>query len=391
MLGMLVFAFALSHAFRTLPTIIAAALSHDFDLGARRLGVLVGAFHLGFAIMQIPAGVALDRYGPRRTVASLFVVAAIGAFVTASAQSYGMLITGQAMIGIGCSPVLMGAMVFTSRRYPQEHFARVSGLVIAIGGGGMLITATPLAWLVEYGSWRLAVWCMFGLSVAATLLCWFVVDDDDNGLEGETKPVTRETFATALRGFVDVLAQPQARGIMAFGLVSYAVTITLRGLWIVPILSQRYGLGLVQAGNVVLAVSVAMMAGSIVFGWLDPGEALRRRVIIAGALITAGVISVLAAGTGSTSLDVGLTILFGFTSSFYVLQYVDARAAYPAPLVGRALATLNLFVFIGVSLVQFGTGSLVEIATAYGLDPNFAALACLATVLVAGVCAFVIL
>jgi predicted MFS family arabinose efflux permease len=393
MLAVLVWAFALSNAFRTLPTIVATGLGADFALGTQQLGLFAALFHISFAAMQMPVGVALDRFGPRRTVAGLFAVAAGGALLAGAAQGYLMVIVGQLMIGAGCSPALMGAMVFIARHYSQQQFARISGVVIALGGLGMLITATPLAWVVEHGTWRTAFGLLGALSASAAVLCWLLVDDGKN--DSKTAPDTqgeggksRETLASAMRGLVRVLREPQTLGILALGLVTYASALTLRGLWIVPLFRERHDLSLVQSGNVVLGVSLAMIVGPMIFGWLDPGPKRRRRVIVAAALVSAMVVAILAVGTGSAVLDTALAIVFGGTTSYYVLQFADVRSSYPAALAGRALSALNLSVFLGVSLVQFGTGALAEIALGHGLDAQAAVLASLAALLAIGACIF---
>jgi len=391
MLAVLVWAFALSNAFRTLPTIIASGIGADFALGTQQLGLFAALFHISFAGMQMPVGVALDRVGPRRCVAALSVVAAVGALIVGVAQSYLVASIGQVLIGVGCAPALMGAMVFIARHYPQEQFARISGVVLAAGGLGMLLTATPLAWLVEHGSWRMAFWLLGALSASAAVLCWLLVDDrttDDAQAAGD-KP--RETLMAAMRGLGRVLREPQTPGILALALVTFASALTLRGLWIVPLFTQRYGMSLVQAGNLALWVSLAMIMGPMIFGWLDPGPKRRRRVIVAAALTSAVLIAILAIGTGSAALDAGLAVAFGGTTAYFVLQYADVRTFYPAPLVGRALSAVNLSVFLGVSLLQFGTGVLAAAALRHGLDVQVVVLASLAAALAAGACVFVVL
>jgi predicted MFS family arabinose efflux permease len=389
MLAVLVWAFALSNAFRTLPTIVASGLAADFALGTQQLGLFAALFHISFAAMQMPVGIALDRFGTRRTVAALFVVAAAGALIASTAQGYLMVIVGQLLIGAGCSPALMGAMVFIARHYSQQQFARISGAVLAAGGLGMLITATPLAWVVEQGTWRTAFGLLGALSASAAALCWFLVDDGKKAPDVPGEP--KETLASAMRGLGRVLREPQTPGILALGLVTYASALTLRGLWIVPLFAQRHDLSLVQSGNVVLWVSLAMIVGPMIFGWLDPGPKRRRRVIVAAALVSAALVAILAVGTGSAMLDAAFAVAFGGTTSYYVLQFADVRSSYPAALAGRALSALNLAVFLGVSLVQFGTGALAEVALAYDLDAQVAVLASLAALLAAGAGAFVAL
>jgi MFS family permease len=263
--------FALSHAFRTVATIMAAPLRTELHASPQDLGLVAGAFHLSFAALQVPVGVALDRYGPRRTVAVAFVAVVLGAIVSALAPTVSALVAGQLVIGAGCAPAWLATMVFIAQRYPAERFARLSGTMLAFGGLGMILSGTPLAWVVETWSWRagflvLAV-CAAGawLGVAA-----LVVD------QPRRRPHRGKHLGGAFGQIGTILAQPHTLGIIVLAAVSYASFITLRGLWIVPLLADRHGYGLVQNGHVVLAASFATLFGPPLFGFLRLSDRARR-------------------------------------------------------------------------------------------------------------------
>lgn len=133
MLAALVFVFVLSHAFRTVTGIAAEPLAADFNASAQALGAIAGSFHLAFALAQPAVGISLDRYGPGTTVLVAFVIALLGGVVSATAHRVDMLILGQSLLGIGCAPALLAAMVLVSRRYPPEKFASLSGIILAMG------------------------------------------------------------------------------------------------------------------------------------------------------------------------------------------------------------------------------------------------------------------
>ncbi|GGX48097.1 hypothetical protein GCM10007385_14890 [Tateyamaria omphalii] len=154
MLAALVFVFVLSHAFRTVTGIAAEPLADEFNASAQALGAIAGSFHLAFALAQPAVGISLDRYGPRSTVLVAFVVALIGGAVSALAQRVDVLILGQCLLGLGCAPALLVAMLLVARRYRSERFASLSGIILATGGVGMLMTGTLLAWVIEVWSWR---------------------------------------------------------------------------------------------------------------------------------------------------------------------------------------------------------------------------------------------
>lgn len=362
-LVLLVAGFALSQAYRTLAAITVPGISADFAASARELGVYAATFHLAFAAIQIPLGVALDRFGPRRVVGFLGLVSAAGAGLCALAPNFTSLLLGQALIGFGCAPGLLGTMVFISRTIEPRDFARVSGIVFAAGGIGMLVTSTPLAWLVEVTSWRTPFLVLGALSLANALGVLAIVRDPPSA------PGRRvETFAQAMAGIFEVLRQPQSAGLMALGLVSYGTAMTVRGLWIVPLFDQRWGFSLLASGNLMLAISIFMLVMPIPFGRADPGPARRGYVICGAAAATCATLLALAVGTGSVVLDVGLAVLFAAVSSFQVLQYADVQSSYPAHLTGRAMANYNMSVFLGVAFLQSTSGLVAQEASVFGFQ-----------------------
>ncbi len=177
MLFALVTAFALSQAFRTVAAIMAAPLQADFALDASALGLFAGAFHFAFGAMQLFVGISIDLHGVRRTVLTAFPVAVAGAVVSAMAPGFGMLVAGQVLIGIGCAPAFLVCTVFIARHMPANRFAAISGLAMSVGGIGLLLTGTPLAWLINVSSWRMGFWVLGAWGVLAWVLIWALVHE----------------------------------------------------------------------------------------------------------------------------------------------------------------------------------------------------------------------
>ncbi|WP_212751725.1 MFS transporter, partial [Halomonas sp. ATBC28] len=128
--------FALSQAFRTVTSIIATGLQADFGISPDSLGAFAGLFGLSFGVTQLLMGIGMDLYGLRRTVLTAFPLAVIGAAVSAAAPSYGWLMLGQMLIGVGCSPAFLACTVFIARHFPAQRFAFFSGVGMGVGGLG---------------------------------------------------------------------------------------------------------------------------------------------------------------------------------------------------------------------------------------------------------------
>ena len=378
MLVALTSGFALSSAFRTVAAILAAPLQADFALSPQALGVFAATFHFTFGAMQLFMGIGIDLYGVRRTILAAFPLCIAGAVVSALAPGYGALLLGQALIGAGCAPAFLVCTVFIARHFAPQRFAAISGVAMALGTLGMLFTGTPLAWLVQQWSWRAGFWVLALLALLAWLWIWRTVHEPtpDGTPEGP-----RESVREAVLRFASLFTLPHTWGIVVLGAVTYAALISLRGLWLGPMLIERHGFSLVQSGNVALALSVVALAGPMLFGRIDPGPVTRRRWIVACTLLMALLFTAMAV-LHAAWLDMACMLLIGLLSGYLILQYADVRAAYPAALTGRAMAVFTMAMFLGVAAMQWFTGLVASLAKAQAMaDPFVAVMASIAALL----------
>jgi predicted MFS family arabinose efflux permease len=385
MLLVLIGGFALSQAFRTAASIMAPSLAHDFALTPQQLGLFAAAFHFSFAGLQLFMGMAIDVYGPRRTIVTVFPLAIAGSLVMAAAPNYGVLIAGQILTGIGCGPAFLVCTVFIARSFPPGRFAAVNGAALGIGSVGLLLTGTPLAWTIEAASWRAGFVALAVIAaVAWTAIFVFVRDGTADG------PRQKLNVVAALRGYGELFRLPHSIGIFALALTTYSSFLTLRGLWLGPLLIERHGFSLVQAGNVAIAISIVGMIGPPLFGRLDPGDRTRRRWIIAFALATAALFVMMAMNPGATG-DVALALVISLLAGLGTLQYADVRTAYPPHLTGRAMAMFTMAMFLGVAVMQWLTGGVASAAHAMGVETYAAVLGTIALSLAFGATAFRVL
>jgi MFS family permease len=376
--------FTLSQAFRTVAAIMGPSLAAELHLSPQQLGLWAAAFHFSFGVMQLVMGVSIDLFGVRRTILCAFPLAVAGAVLSAYAPSFALLMLGQVMIGTGCAPAFLVCTVFISRYFPAARFTAVSGLVMSISGLGVLSTATPLAWLIELSNWR---WGFGVLAVVGVLawagMAWLVREP----VAAATSTATRPTPWRATVELLSLFRLPHTAGLVAYAAVAYAGFITLRGLWLGPLLIERHGFSLVQAGNVALAMTLGSMLSPAVFGRLDPGGERRIRWLLGFALVVSALLAVMAMAHNA-ALDVALAIAYGILSGYGLLQYGYVRDAYPAAMRGRALSLFTMAMFLGIALMQWLTGVAASLAKAAGAEPFTAALLTMAALLALGTLAF---
>ncbi len=383
MLLALLSAFALSQAYRTVTAIMATGLQADFGLTPASLGAFAGLFGLSFGITQFFMGIGMDLYGLRRTVLSAFPMAIAGSVVSAWAPNYGWLMLGQLLIGVGCAPAFLACTMFISRHFPASRFAYLSGVGMGVGGLGLLMTGTPLAWLVQSSGWRSGFVLLAVLSALAWLLIWRCVHEPV--LPGPAP--AREHWGTAVRRFGALFMLPHTLGILLLGMVAYASFLALRGLWIGPMLIDRYAFTLVESGNMAVLMSLISLFSPALFGRLDPGPARRRTWVVNFSLLVAA----LYLGVGlvqHAALNIALVMCIAVLSGYSVLQYSDVRSSYAPDLTGRALSVFTMAMFLGVGLVQSLTGWVADWAQGQGIEPYTAVMVTIAALLAVGSTAF---
>jgi predicted MFS family arabinose efflux permease len=360
----LTLAHVFSNAARTLPAVAADVLSADLGLSAEGLAAVTGAFPAAFALAMVPVGVGLDRWGVRRTALALMAICAAGAALAALAVGPASMLAAQCVLGIGCSGALMAPMTYAARAMDAPRFALWSGIVQAVGNSGMLLSASPLALLVEWQGWRAGFWAAFALAALTIAALAATVRQPPPARQGEPRSAwhdAREVLALAV-------SRP-LRPLMVFAFASFSVVLGLRGLWGGPWLMEVKGLGRVEAGNVLLASTVAMVIGPAVAGavhravghpvWLMAGSHLIVAFMVV-ALVGGGpggwLSSLLGVPMLPVTFDLAILVAFGFVIAFQILAFSLVRAAVPPDQTGRALSAQNISFFGGAAVLQALSG-----------------------------------
>lgn len=338
-----------SNAVRTLPAIAVDVLTRDLGLSAEMLAQVTGLFPLAFAATMVPVGVALDRHGVRRVALALLAIGVAGAVLATIATGPWGMVAAQIVLGIGCSGMLMCPITYAARALPAARFAVWSGVIQAFGNTGMLISASPLAALVEAAGWRAGYAACAAIAALALLAVALLVPRD--------VPEAR-AGRSALSDARDLLRMawlPQMRGVMVFAFASFAAVLGVRGLWGGPWLMEVKGLDRIAAGHVLLACTVALTVGPIIAGLVlrrvgRPVALLSGSHLVAAGLVLA-MVAVAPLGL-PVAVDGALLVGFGLIISFQVLTFSIVRAAVPPAEAGRALSAANFSFFFGAAVLQ---------------------------------------
>lgn len=351
-------AYVASQFFRISNAVIAPELMRDLALSPEAMGAITSVFFLAFAAGQLPAGVLLDRFGPRRTMSGLLCLAVLGALVFAMAESGTGLTVGRALMGLGCASGLMGALVVIGRWFPADRFATLSSGLFTVGGLGNLLATSPLAATSEAVGWRGSFAIMAAVTALLALLLFLVVRDAPP--ERPVVESTTETPRQIWQGLREVVANRQLWLICAIQFVCYSSLLTVAGLWGGPYLNDVHGLAGVHRGNVLLAMNVAILAGVMAYGPVERLIGSRKRTIAGGAVLTIAMLAALAGLSGLALWQAtALLVLFGFVGGYVMLVHAHARAILPDRILGRGLTFQNIAVMVGVFVIQGISGFVV--------------------------------
>ncbi|WP_407935918.1 nitrate/nitrite transporter [Cupriavidus necator] len=352
--------FLVSYVFRGVNLGFAPYLTRELGLNAGDLGLLTSFYFLGFACAQLPAGILLDRYGPRRTEAVMLLAAVAGSLVFALAPGMAGLAAGRLLIGVGVSVCLGAAIQALSMWFPLSRMPLLNGVVMAIGGLGAVLVGTPLSWLLSLTDWRTVSAGLAALSLAMAVLLWFGVPDQPRA--------GRESLREQLRGTRQILASERFWRVVPLTLLNQGVFLAVQTLWVGAFMRDVAGFDAATSARLVSVIGFAMMAGCVGSGWA------------ARHLERIGVSLYAFAGAGMTGFIVIQVLLmaqvplppallwaaYGVFGSSGILTYAVLARSFPDALIGRATTALTLTVFLATFACQVGVGVVLDLWRATG-------------------------
>jgi predicted MFS family arabinose efflux permease len=362
------FAYFLSALLRAVTATLAPVFSVELQLGAGDLGLLAGAYFFGFALMQLPLGHALDRYGPRRTLLCLLLLAVVGCAAFAVAPSMVYLVAARVLIGAGVSACLMAPLTcYRSVMSPVAQLRANSWMLMA-GSLGMVASTLPVQWLLPLLGWRGLFWALaLALAVAMLWLAWQVPKD--------TKPkasLPTDPGIPGPSGYAHIARDPQFVSLVPLGFFLYGGLVAIQSLWAGPWLTRVSGWSGPQAAQGLFVINLSMLVAFFAWGLVLPR--LARRGITATRLMLWGLPLPLLLLALNLWLGAQATALhwaaWCVACTFVSVSQPALGAAFPAHLAGRALSAFNLVIFSGVFCVQWGLGLAIDALQQRGWAPG---------------------
>lgn len=372
----LAFAFLASYFHRTVTSVVADTLMRDFSITrATELGGLASVYFYTYAVMQMPAGILADFYGPRRTVTCGLLIATVGAAVFGLSDTITGLYVGRFLSSLGVSLIYVNIVKVHAEWFRLREFATMTGMVVVAGTVGILISSTPLAFVVDQFGWRASFYMIAGYSLVVGVACWLLVRDkpadvglpaiaDVEAAEGTApKAVPPATKASIGHSLKTVMRNPFTWLPFLSSVTVYGVYMAFIGLWGVPYFMQVYGLSRVSAANYMMVTALGAMVGAPLVGVLSDRLGLRRAPALwfTACLLAAWLTLTLWNG-GKPPLGALYVICFaiGVGVQGINLNIACGKEINPPHMTGVVAGIVNSGSFVGSALLQPAFGWVLD-------------------------------
>jgi MFS family permease len=350
----------LSYFFRTINAVLASALTKELGLSASELGLMTGVYFLTFAIVQLPLGILLDRFGPRRVQSAFLLLTAAGATLFAATDRFEILIAARALIGLGAAGALIAGLKAIVLCFPRERVPLLNGCFIMLGTLGAVAATSPAEWLLTFVGWRTLLDWAAATTAAVAILIFAVVPDLTLSAPGRS-----EAWSGSL---TRIYHDWRFWRLAPLSTMCISTAWAIQGLWAERWLVDVDGLDRPTVVRHLLVMAIALSAGALLLGiCADRLRAMRiqpRGILGAAALLFISSELVLIVDPHSLSyLPWALVAAMGAGT---VLSYSILAEYFPKEIAGQANAALNVFHIGGAFVLQEFIGWVIDRWPAHG-------------------------
>ena len=363
--------YLLSYFHRAAPAVVGPEIMKEFAMAPTTLGFIGSMYFWAYAATALPAGILADTWGARKTIAAFVLLAGLGGLIFAQAHSVPIMALGRFIIGFGVGVVYVAAMRILVDWYKPDEMATYSGILLAVGNLGAIVSTTPLVILMEHIGWRNSFSIVAGLTVVASVVAYKVIRNKPVELgfpspyEIMGLPAASQDPKVSLLEAVKVVFGNKKFYLLGLLMFSYYGTFMGVGsLWAGPYLQNVYGVSKQVAGNILMMFPLGMIISCPAAGYLsDKIVKSRKKVLLWGGLLHAFSYLPLILLTDQMSIA-ALYLLFlwyGLSGGAFVACFACAKETYEARFAGTAVGSLNIFLFSGGAFYQYVMGSVINL------------------------------
>lgn len=347
---------------RMSPSVMTGNLMSTFSIDAGALGNLIAYYYYIYTPMQLPVGVLMDRYGPRRLLVFACLLCVIGSFWFASATHASALGGSRLLTGLGSAFAFVGVMKLASSWLPENRFALAAGLTTTLGTIGGMVGDDIISKLIGLHGWRHTIFDFAIIGLALALIMFLLMRDRPRKPLPQVHPMISSMTFTKLWPEVKILIKnPLIWVVGVVGFLTYLPASAFAELWGVPFLKTAYGLNREAAAHAISFVFFGLAVGNPLIGWISDTIHQRRLPLLVGAAFAAVIGFVLIYVPNLSKVELySLLFLFGVCSSVETLVFAIGREVSPKDVSGTAIAFTNMLVMLGGVIFQPLIGVLLD-------------------------------
>ena len=355
--------FGLSMFYRSSIAVLTTELMRDVPMDMGALGLVSAAFFYTYALFQIPGGLLLDRFNPAKVMAAFYFSALAGVILFSIADSPGVMVLSRLLMGAGMACGFIGALKIISLQFPPDRFATLSGVVVSVGNMGIVVATTPLVLWAQGLGWR-TTFLLVGLFHLAVTLTFVSTFREGRAGSRDEPAANGADWRKQLRGLRLALGDRQVWLISWSAFIRYGILAAVQGLWAGPYLMDVMGFSPVAAGNLLFLLTLGVVVGNPVSGFLSDRVFRKRKGIMIAALsglsLTLFALALVPVGT-SLWLVAVLFSAFGILAGTGSIPYAHLKELTPPERSATALTVLNFFAIVGAGVFTQGLGHLMKV------------------------------
>ncbi|MGB6066134.1 MAG: MFS transporter [Desulfomonilaceae bacterium] len=371
--GIMAVAYIFVYFHRLSPAVVAVDLQKSFATSGSFMGLLASAYFYPYAVMQFPAGLLSDSFGPRKTVTLFLLIAALGSLLFAMAPALDVAVTGRVMVGLGVSMVFIPTMKILSQWFRIREFAFMTAILTTMGGLGALTAASPLALMTGWVGWRSSFEIIAAGTLLIAALVWLfvrnrpedmgwpsVAEIDHLGPGATAPPIVISTWEGARR----VVTERSFWPIAVWFFFLCGIFFGFGGLWAGPYLRQVYGMTRSEASHVLNMIAVGMIVGSPLVSFLSDRVFHSRKEVLTLASVLLFldllVIYIFPQNLPILGLYVVFFVMSLSSAAIVVIGFTTTKELFPVEIAGTSVGTVNLFPFLGGAIFQPILGRILD-------------------------------
>jgi sugar phosphate permease len=348
------------------PAVIALEIQRELNLTGTLLGVLGSAYFYTYGAMQLPTGLLADSWGPRKTVASFFLIAAAGSILMGLAPNLKIAILGRVLVGIGASTLFVCNFKLLSEWFEPRGFVIMGGIFMATGGIGTIFSSVLLAWFSDVIGWRITFVLIGMITLSIAVLTYGFIRDKPQERGWPALCISekgeRISRVTLMAGVKQVVKAKRFWPLSIWCFFTTGMFFAFAGLWAGPYLVHVYGLSKSAVGGILSVLALALILGSPVLSLIS-NYVGRRPIFIGCSVILLAVFNLLYLFPGKLPQFILYVLFFCLSLSGTAAGHVQATVSkelFPSAVAGTAVGIVNIFPFFGGALFQILFGVIIS-------------------------------